>query len=165
MRVTLRALPLCHKWLLFGLLERDYHRLFRGVDTREKFEELQQYYESLCPENIQRPFAEVLQQLTEAFVRESSDPYGDIAIEWIDPSCRDLAISELSGSLEHRRHFVSHCTLKGVQLATSIGGGALGQLNFPFVKNEADWNALATRCKELTRGGANTLGVLWTNYR
>jgi hypothetical protein len=87
----------------------------------------------LCPDTDREPFSVVLSEMTEAFVKRRT--WGGIeTIDWIHPSCRDLAIDRLSDDVLARRRFLQSCDLDGVRLALSLGGRqqrkACSPLNF-----------------------------------
>jgi len=116
MRISFRALPLCHRWLLFALLEADESA------RSDTWCELRERYEALCPPEEQRPYQGVLVELTEAFVKHTVGEH----VDWIHPSCRDLAIDELTENPKDRVRFLRHCSEVGVELATSLAGGPKG---------------------------------------
>jgi hypothetical protein len=60
MRKAFRVLDPAYKWLLISLLE---------TGNLPKIEEVRSTYESHCPTNIQKPFQELVNDLTEAFVK------------------------------------------------------------------------------------------------
>jgi hypothetical protein len=60
MRKSFKGLPESHKWLLIALLEAG------GVSSGERLSEL---YESHCPIDLRRPFDEVIEELSESFIR------------------------------------------------------------------------------------------------
>ena len=62
MRKSFRVLPQAHKWMLISLLEG--HVLSP--------QDLQQLYETRCPVDEQKPFAEIFDELTESFVKRTS---------------------------------------------------------------------------------------------
>lgn len=63
MRKAFRALDLSYKWLLISLLESGY---------LPKLDEVEQAYESLCPIDTKRPFQDLINELSEAFVKTHS---------------------------------------------------------------------------------------------
>ncbi len=60
MRKSFQALPLSHKWMLIALLESE------RVSSDEK---LRQLYESQCPMDVKRSPDEIIEELTESFIR------------------------------------------------------------------------------------------------
>lgn len=162
MRVTFRKLPVCHRWLLFALLEADHmsvmSRILCGSTQR-----LQERYEALCPSNDQQPFNKVLNELTEAFVKKSPGLFAS-EIGWIHPSCRDLAIEELAQSRRERHRFLMHCSEAGLLLASSLAGGATGARQLPLLQSDNDWADFSLRAKNLLAERVNVLRVIWFNY-
>ncbi len=61
MRKSFKALPVAHKWLLIALLEAGHS---------SRLETLRKLYEKSCPVEHMQPFDEVLDELTEAFVKK-----------------------------------------------------------------------------------------------
>ena len=162
MRVTFRKLPVCHRWLLFALLEAD------GVNEVPKAlggssQALKARYEALCPIDQQQPFNKILNELTEAFVKQSPGLFA-VEIDWIHPSCRDLAIEELAQCRGDKHRFLTHCSEIGLFLATSLAGGAAGLRQLPLLENQRDWLDFASRSKELVARRPNVLRVIWFNY-
>ena len=73
----------------------------------------------------------------------------DIQVEWIHPSLRDLVIHELIDNTIMRQEFLKNCTLSGIKLALSKSGGAKGELSFPLLTNDTDWEILRNRILNL----------------
>ncbi len=163
MRVSFRTLPPCHRWMLFALLEADHSRSFSGTGH----DELQARYDALCPPDVQQPHKRVLDELTEAFVRKSSGLFADDPgqIHWIHPSCRDLAIDELSKDTRDRQRFLTNCSDVGLALATSLAGGAEGQRQLPLLQTEGDWRGFAIRAKEIVQENVRALCVIWKSFQ
>jgi hypothetical protein len=162
MRVTFRKLPICHRWLLFALLEADHgSTLPKALGGSSST--LQKRYEVLCPPDDQQPFGKVLNELTEAFVKQSPGLF-TAGIDWIHPSCRDLAIEELAQSRRDRHRFLSHCSEAGLFLATSLAGGATGTRKLPLLENDEDWADFSSRAEQLIAERGNALRVIWFNY-
>jgi len=63
MRKAFRALDPSYKWLLISLLESGY---------QPRLDEVEQAYESLCPTDARRPFQDLINELSEAFVKTHS---------------------------------------------------------------------------------------------
>jgi len=61
MRKSFKALPVAHKWLLIALLEAGHS---------SQLKTLRKLYEKSCPLEHKQPFNEVLDELTEAFVKK-----------------------------------------------------------------------------------------------
>jgi hypothetical protein len=165
MRVSFHALPTCHRWLLYALLESEDQsqiiRLTGGITITT----LQQSYEVMCPPEDYRPFDSVAKEMSEAFVTQTSvRGYGKL-ISWIHPSCRDLTIEELSSSTVDRLRFLGLCSETGIHLATSVGGGEKGERRLPLLQNSKDWKVLKVRCIEFAHKPENILRRLWQNLK
>ncbi len=160
MRISFRRLPVCHRWVLFALLEADQaKRLFR-VGHRE----LQTRYDALCPPDIHQPYERVLTELTEAFIRKSTGPLGD-RVDWIHPSYRDLSIDELSENASDRARFLANCGESGLTLAVSLAGGAEGLRQLPLLQTENDWECFAICAQQLVRERPVVLCTIWQSYQ
>ena len=128
MQVSFRKLPACHRWLMFALLEADQGRIFAGVGRPD----LQNRYEALCPPSVHQPYRRVLDELTEAFIKKSPGIFAE-EVDWVHPSCRDLAIDELLEHSTDRQRFLMTCSETGLALATSLAGGAKGLRRLPLL--------------------------------
>ena len=153
MRISFCALPLCHRWLLFALLEADESA------RSDTWCELRERYEALCPPEEQRPYQSVLVELTEAFVKHTVAEQ----VDWIHPSCRDLAIDQLTESPQDRARFLRYCSAVGVELASSLAGGPKGERQLPLLQTDKDWEALEARSTELARTESSLVGILSQN--
>ncbi|HUG12137.1 MAG TPA: hypothetical protein VMM36_14050 [Opitutaceae bacterium] len=136
MRISFRTLPDAHKWLLWSMLGSSRH----GSVTA-KPDDIRGSFERFCPQDKHRPFDEVLAEVTQAFVRRDEWKQW-LTIDWIHPSCRDLAIEELASAPSDRRRFLSACSEGGLLLAISVAGGR-GERNVPLLLDDADWEAFA----------------------
>jgi hypothetical protein len=157
MRVTFRMLPICHRWLLFSLLEADSQSTFSMTPNNL----LKNRYETLCPPEHQRPFEEVLKELTEAFIKKS---LVNNYIDWIHPSCRDLTIEILAGSPCDRQRFLSNCSEAGLFIASSLAGGSEGNRISPLLSTQHDWELFASRAETIIKKHPHVLNTIWTNY-
>ncbi len=157
MRVSFKKLPDQHKWLLFALLETD-----RSAALLLARDSLEKCYEQLCPPEVHQPYKTVVTELRNAFVRKSPILFGE-EIDWVHPSCRDLAVEELAESGRDRGRFLSHCTQEGLLLATSLAGGEKGQRILPLLQKDADWQIFSRRAGKLVRVKPGLLGALWKN--
>ena len=154
MSVSFKALPVEHRWLLYSLLEVD--SLFLDAD------QVAERFDILCHAANHRPFEAVLDELSEAFIRKSSEvTLKDI--DWIHPSCRDLAIDELSANRADREHFLSLCSTEGILLATSVGGGSKGLRELPLLNTKADWAIFEARAEILSVEDESLASSLWKN--
>jgi hypothetical protein len=139
MMTSFRSLRQAEKWLLFALVEGS-----SGSDHWGEAE-LETAYERLCPPAAHEPFAEVLAAMSDAFVRRVGDRQ---RIDWIHPSCRDLVIAELARSSMIRRRFMKRCSISGIRLALSFGGGSDGGSIFPLLRTADDWRILCEHACE-----------------
>jgi hypothetical protein len=98
-----------------------------------------------APEGLPRKPAELVDRLTDHFVRVIPPA----TLTWVHPSWRDLVIDDLAADADARIHFLRHCSLDGVLLALSHGGGATGRRSLPLLVEDADWDAAAERVHEL----------------
>lgn len=160
MRVSFRKLPACHRWLMFALLETDQGRIFDGVGRTE----LQDRYDALCPPSVHQPYERVLDELTEAFIKKSPGMFAE-EIDWIHPSCRDLAIDELLEHSADRQRFLTACSETGLTLATSLAGGAKGQRWLPLLQTDDDWRCFVVRAEQLLHDRPRVLPAIWNNYQ
>lgn len=160
MRVSFRKLPACHRWLMFALLEDDQSRFFTGVGRPE----LQNRYQALCPPAVHQPYKRVLDELSEAFIKKSSIMFGEV-VDWIHPSCRDLAIDELSEHAADRQRFLTTCSETGLALATSLAGGAKGWRRLPLLQTDNDWCCFVVRAEQLLKERPRVLGTIWNNLQ
>ncbi len=84
-------------------------------------------------------------------------------IDWIHPSCRDLAIEELAQSRKYRQQFLTNCSEAGLFLACSLAGGATGKRQLPLLQNSDDWADFSSRAQDLIVSKPNVLRILWSN--
>lgn len=147
MRKTFNALPTAHKWILMILLEE------RGFTSLDRIEEL---YLANCPPKEVIPFAQVMEELREAFikVREFEGAQVKTHIDWIHPSYRDLVIDMLSDNPALRSDFLGVANLEGIMLAISEQGGGSGERSIPFIKSTEDWKMLKLRCESVAESGS-----------
>jgi len=160
MRISFRRLPECHRWMIFALLEADQSRYFPGAAYRE----LQARYDALCPPDGHQPFECVLTELTEGFIKKCPG-MGGHRVDWIHPSCRDLAIDGLSEKACDRQRFLGNCTESGLALAMSLAGGARGLRELPLLQTESDWTCFVTRAQQLVHESPRVLCVIWESYQ
>lgn len=160
MQVSFRKLPACHRWLMFALLETDQNRIFTGVGRSE----LQNRYDALCPPAVHQPYKRVLDELTEAFIKKTPGIFSE-EVDWIHPSCRDLAIDELLEHSVDRQRFLSTCSETGLALATSLAGGAKGLRRLPLLQTDVDWRCFIVRAKQLLLERSHVLITIWNNFQ
>ena len=69
------------------------------------------------------------------------------------PSWRDLVIEALAADAGRAARFLERCSVDGLLLALSTGGGAAGERSLPLLVEDADWDALADRMHDVLRHG------------
>lgn len=85
--------------------------------------------------------SELLDRLTDHFLRVI-----DLSrVAWVHPSWRDLVIEELTTDTEARRAFLRECSLEGILLGLSTGGGVTGERSLPLLIDDADWDLVGDR--------------------
>ena len=94
---------------------------------------------------LQRRPADLVDRLTDHFLRLVPPQ----SVTWVHPSWRDLVIDHLAGDSAARRRFLERCSLEGLLLALSVGGGATGARRFPLLVADADWDTATDRLGEL----------------
>lgn len=157
MRVSFRNLRPAEKWLLFAFVEVE----MEVSQFRPHLRQLETSYERLCPSPVNEPFRDVLAAMSDAFIKYSEEVND---VWWIHPSCRDLAISELSTSATFRRRFLRTCSTGGFALAVSIGGGADGSISLPLLARDDDWRVLTRRAIEKGERQFDVLTITSESY-
>lgn len=84
---------------------------------------------------------DLLDRLTDHFFRVI-DPS---RVAWVHPSWRDLVIEELATDADARRAFLRDCSVEGILLALSTGGGVTGERSLPLLIDDADWDLVGDR--------------------
>ncbi len=84
---------------------------------------------------------EAIDRLTDHFLRIVEPS----RVAWVHPSWRDVVIDELASDTDARRAFLRNCSVEGVLLALSTGGGAGGERSLPLLIDDADWDLVADR--------------------
>jgi hypothetical protein len=88
----------------------------------------------------------LLDRLSDHFVRVSTNE----TVTWVHPSWRDLVIDELVSSPDARRDFLRACSVDGLLLALSTGGGGAGTRSLPLLVDDGDWDAAGDLVTRLT---------------
>ena len=96
-------------------------------------------------EGLRRRPADLVDRLTDHFLR-LVPPH---RVTWVHPSWRDLVIDALARDPLARRRFLERCSIEGVLLAISVGGGAAGERRFPLLVADADWDTATDRLSRL----------------
>jgi hypothetical protein len=138
MRNSYRALGQEHRELLISLLDAPAGL----IDERELAATVRRHW----PGGLSRPPGELIDRLTDHFLRVTS-----LGIGWVHPSWRDLVIDELRTDAAARERFLRSCGIDGVLLAVSREGGVAGERQLPLLLTDRDWDTLADRCAELLR--------------
>jgi len=139
-KTSFRALPPSHKWLLISMLEHT------------EPDAVAEAYAQHCPKEIADSFDSIIDQLTEGFIRRTSERIGKLNYEtlgWIHPSYRDLVIEELCQSAALSEQFLRSASLAGISLAVSTAGGEKGDRELPLLTDGHRWKVFAERCREL----------------
>lgn len=138
MATSFRALEKEHRLLLIALLDTP-----AGLtDERELAATVRRH----CPAGLSRPPHELIDRVTDHFLRISS-----LGIDWVHPSWRDLLIDELRGDPDARRRFLRVCGPYGALLVLSREGGVAGERALPLLVDDGDWDAFTDRVDELLR--------------
>jgi hypothetical protein len=125
-----------HRAVLVALLDTPAG----GVDERELAATVRRHH----PGGLSRPPADLVDRLTDHFLRLTPSGIG-----WVHPSWRDLVIEQLRADPPLRRRFLEACALPGVMLALSPAGGAAGERCLPLLIEDHDWDLLAERLRRL----------------
>jgi hypothetical protein len=136
MRNSFRALEDEYQELLVALLDSPAGL----IDERDLAATARRHHTG----GLRRPPGELIDRLTDHFVRVT--PLG---IGWVHPSWRDLVIGELAGDADARRRFLSACGIYGVLLALSQKGGVTGERSLPLMICDGDWDTLGDRIADL----------------
>jgi hypothetical protein len=97
------------------------------------------------PEGLPDAPTVLVDRLTDHFLRVVPPT----SLVWVHPSWRDLVIDDIAADAGARRDFVAGCSLEGLLLALSAGGGRTGTRSLPLLVADADWDAAAERLHEL----------------
>lgn len=158
MRISFRLLPPAYRWLLYTLLDIEQNRFF-APDLGF----IKEKYVNLCPPEAQQNFETVINDLSEAFIRKINSTHF-MGINWVHPSCRDLAIEELSADRRDRVRFLSHCSEQGLLLALSVAGGSKGERALPLLQDFQDWTVLVQRIHAILAVKPDVIRALWMQY-
>jgi hypothetical protein len=89
---------------------------------------------------------ELVDRLTDHFVRIIPPD----RVAWVHPSWRDLVIEGIASDQAARTGFLGRCSIDGLLLALSTGGGAAGERDLPLLVEDADWDVVGGRLHGLT---------------
>jgi hypothetical protein len=137
MAASLRALPDEHRLVLIALLDSPPG----PVSERQLAAAVRRHAEG----GFGRAPMDVVDRLSDHFLRLVTPT----SVTWVHPSWRDLIIDEFAVDASARQRFLSHCSLDGVLLALSVGGGTTGERELPVLIEDADWDRLGDRLHAL----------------
>lgn len=141
------SLPLSHKWLLASFLAIDESSMWR-FNGFKKLKEIYEQYRSHSPEENLLGFNDVVDELTEAFIKKIS--IGDkVIVEWIHPSYRDLVIEKVSNDTKMSKRLLEFGSIDIIKLAISDTGGQEGERRLPLLTSNEQWEIFRERCLEL----------------
>ncbi len=98
-----------------------------------------------APAGLSKPPGAVVDRLTDHFIRLVPPT----SVTWVHPSWRDLVIEELAGDAAARSRFLGCCSLDGILLALSRGGGSAGERRRPLLVTDQDWDTATDRLHRL----------------
>jgi hypothetical protein len=137
MATSLAALPAEYRGLLMALLDAPPG----PVAERDVAVAARRHLDA----GLRRRPADLVDRLTDHFLRHVAPQ----SVTWVHPSWRDLVIDQLAGDRAARRRFLERCSLEGLLLALSVGGGATGVRRFPLLVADSDWDTATDRLSEL----------------
>jgi predicted transcriptional regulator len=146
MKKTFRALRVPHKWALMAMLD---------AGDRPSIESVKEFYEINCPERSQEPLTDVMEELTECFLKVLSGLNKRHSVDWIHPSFKDLVIEEVARQPQLRKAFLKVMSLAGIKIAISTAGGSEGDRAFPFLTSSQGWQFLPERCASAISVGSD----------
>lgn len=150
-----------HKRLLISRLDLDTSRFLNKPD------DLSRAFERHKPQVSEKSYKQLESDLSLFFLKKPlrHDLFFSNG-SWVHPSMRDLVINYLVSNKTSRLDFLSKCSIGGISLALSIGGGSEGTRTFPLVIDEEDQLILKERIKELIFNvNSNELKKLLENIR
>ncbi len=133
METSFRALSAEHQALLFALLDAP-----SGPVEERHIAQLARVHH---PEGLSRPPMELVDRLTDHFLRVSAG----LKVDWVHPSWRDLVIDRLRHDQPARERFLERCTIEGVLLAISTAGGPTGSRTRALIIDDRDWDLVTDR--------------------
>jgi len=139
MAASFSALSREHQALLYALLDAPPG----PVEERE----LAHIARRHRPEGLSSAPMELVDRLTDHFLRVSET----LKVDWVHPSWRDLVIDRLREDAHAREEFLERCTLEGVMLAISTGGGATGDRSLALLVSDRDWDLVTDQVARAAR--------------
>lgn len=136
MRNSFHALGAEHRDLLIAMLDTPSGL----IDERALAATVRRHH----PGGLSRPPSELIDRLTDHFLRVTT-----LGIGWVHPSWRDLVIDELRSDAAARQHFLAASGIDGLTLALSVQGGPRGERTLPLLMTDGDWDRLCDRLHQL----------------
>ena len=140
MAASFRALAPEHRAVLVAMLDTPPG----PVPERELISSVRRHLQEVQA----RAPTELLDRLTDHFLRVIDSS----RVVWVHPSWRDLVIEELATDTDARRAFLRDCSVEGILLALSTGGGVTGDRSLPLLIDDADWDLVGDRAVDLLLG-------------
>ncbi len=133
-----------HKRLLISRLDIEQSELL--TDPKE----LSQAFERHRTQVNGKIYDQLERDLSLSFLKKTT-PYNLYFFDggWVHPSMRDLVIGYLVSNKNSRFDFLSKCSIGGISLSLSIGGGSEGTRTFPLVIDSEDKEVLQKRIKDI----------------
>jgi hypothetical protein len=126
MAASFNALSDEHQALLFALLDAP-----PGPVEERQIAHLARLHH---PEGFSRAPMELVDRLTDHFLRVTDT----LKVDWVHPSWRDVVIDRLRGHPAAREGFLECCTVDGLLLAISTGGGPSGARSLALLLEDRD---------------------------
>jgi uncharacterized protein (DUF1778 family) len=143
MAASLDALSEEQRTLLFALLDAPPG----PVEERE----LARLTRTHHPGGLSRSPMELVDRLTDHFLRVTET----LKVDWVHPSWRDLVIETVRRDAPTRERFLARCTLEGVMLAISSGGGAAGERALALLVSDRDWDLVTDQIVRIIGAGSD----------
>ena len=133
-----------HKKLLISRLDLDESEIITDP------EEISLSFERHKPQATDKTYEQLERDLSSSFLKEiNSASLLWYRGGWVHPSMRDLVIMYLINNKNCRTDFLGKCSIGGISLAFSIGGGSEGTRIFPLIIDNDDKLIIHRRIKEL----------------
>jgi hypothetical protein len=88
---------------------------------------------------------ELIDRLTDHFLRVVEPA----SVTWVHPSWRDLVIEQLATDRNAQQTFLGDCSLEGILLSVSTGGGIAGERALPLLLDDGDWDLVSDRIADV----------------
>jgi hypothetical protein len=143
MAASFNALSDEHQALLFALLDAP-----PGPVEERQIAHLARLHH---PEGFSRAPMELVDRLTDHFLRVTDT----LKVDWVHPSWRDVVIDRLRGHPAARAGFLACCTVDGLILAISTGGGPSGARSLALLLEDRDWDLATDQFVRVMRDGSD----------